>query len=67
MFCKKKRLYCLPYLQYYSPQGADNELSEEDSADKYCTEFDLDNLGQKLLYAEAEAYRQAAALLVNRK
>ena len=50
-----------------APQEADNDLSEEDSADKYCTEFDLDNLGQKLLYAEAEAYRQSTALLINRK
>ena len=49
------------------PQEADDDLSEEDSADEDCTEFDLNNLGRKLLCAEAEAYRQGAALLVNRK
>ena len=49
------------------PQEADDNLSEEDSADEDCTEFDLNNLGRKLLCAEAEAYRQGAALLVNRK
>ena len=49
------------------PQEADNELSEEDSADEDYTEFDLNNLGRKLLYAEAEAYRQGAILQVNRK
>ena len=49
------------------PQEADDDLSEEDSADEDCTEFDLNNLGWKLLCAEAEAYRQGAALLVNRK
>ena len=48
-------------------QEADDDLSEEDSADEDCTEFDLNNLGRKLLCAEAEAYRQGAALLVNRK
>ena len=46
------------------PQEADDDLSEEDSADEDCTEFDLNNLGRKLLCAEAEAYRQGAALLV---
>ena len=49
------------------PQEADNDLSEEDSADEDYTEFDLNNLGRKLLYAEAEAYRQGAILQVNRK
>ena len=49
------------------PQEADDNLSEEDSADEDCTEFDLNNLGRKLLCAEAEAYRQGAALLVKRK
>lgn len=49
------------------PEEADNELSEEDSADEDCTEFDLNNLGRKLLCAEAEAYRQGATLQVNRK
>ena len=49
------------------PQEADKNLSEEDSADEDCIEFDLNNLGRKLLCAEAEAYRQGAALLVNRK
>ena len=49
------------------PQEADDDLSEEDSADEDCTEFDLNNLGRKLLCAEAEAYQQGAALLVNRK
>ena len=49
------------------PQEADDDLSEEDSADEDCTEFDLNNLGRKLLCAEAEAYRQGAALLVKRK
>ena len=49
------------------PQEADNELSEEDSADEDYIGFDLNNLGRKLLCAEAEAYRQGAALLVNRK
>ena len=34
----------------------DNDLSEVDSADEDCTEFDLTNLGRKLLCAEAEAY-----------
>ena len=48
-------------------QEADDDLSEEDSADEDCTEFDLNNLGRKLLCAEAEAYRQGAALLVKRK
>ena len=38
------------------PQEADNDLSEQDSADEDCTEFDLNNLGRKLLCAEAEAY-----------
>ena len=37
-------------------QEADDDLSEEDSADEDCTEFDLNNLGRKLLCAEAEAY-----------
>ena len=45
------------------PQEADDDLSEEDSADEDCTEFDLNNLGRKLLCAE-ETYRQSAALLV---
>ena len=45
-------------------QEADDDLSEEDSADEDCTEFDLNNLGRKLLCAEAEAYRQGASLLV---
>ena len=49
------------------PQEADEDLSEEDNADEDCTEFDLNHLGRKLLCAEAEAYRQGAALLVNRK
>ena len=49
------------------PQEADKNLSEEDSADEDCIGFDLNNLGRKLLCAEAEAYRQGAALLVNRK
>ena len=49
------------------PQEADDNLSEEDSADGNCTEFDLNNLGRKLLCAEAEACRQGAAPLVNRK
>ena len=49
------------------PQEADDNLSEEDSADGNCTEFDLNNLGRKLLCAEAEACRQGAARLVNRK
>ena len=49
------------------PQEADNDLSEVDSADEDCTEFDLTNLGRKLLCAEVEAYRQGAALLVKRK
>ena len=49
------------------PQEADKDLSEEDSADEDCIGFDLNNLGRKLLCAEAEAYRQGAALLVNRK
>ena len=49
------------------PQEADNDLSEEDSADEDYTEFDLSNLGRKLLYAEAEAYRQGATLQVKRK
>ena len=49
------------------PQKADNDLSEGDNADEDCTEFDLNNLGRKLLCAEAESYRQGAALLVNRK
>ena len=48
-------------------QEEDDDLSKEDSADEDCTEFDLNNLGRKLLCAEAEAYRQGAALLVNRK
>ena len=43
------------------PQEADNHLSEEDSADEGCNECDLDNLGWKLLYAEAEAYRLGAS------
>ena len=37
-------------------QEADDELSEDESADEDCTEFDLNNLGRKLLCAEAEAY-----------
>ena len=37
------------------PQEADNDLSEEDSPDEDCTEFDLNNLGRKLLCPEAEA------------
>ena len=49
------------------PQEADKDLSEEDSADEDCIGFDLNNLGRKLLCAEAEAYQQGAALLVNRK
>ena len=49
------------------PQEADDDLSEEDSADEDCTEFDLNNLGRKLQCAEEEAYRQGAALQVNRK
>ena len=44
------------------PQEADNDLSEEDNADEDCTGFDLNNLGRKLLCAEAEAYWQGAAL-----
>ena len=44
------------------PREANNDLSEEDSADEDCTEFYLDNLGRKLLCAEAEAYQQGAAL-----
>ena len=39
-----------------SLQEADNDLSEEHSANEDCTEFDLNNLGRKLLCAEAEAY-----------
>ena len=38
------------------PQEADDDLSEEDSADEDCTEFYLNNLGRKLLCAEVEAY-----------
>ena len=49
------------------PQEADVNLSEEGSADGNCTEFDLNNLGRKLLCPEAEACRQGAAPLVNRK
>ena len=49
------------------PQEADSDLSEEDNADEDCIGFDLNNLERKLLCAEAEAYRQGAALLVNRK
>ena len=49
------------------PQQTDDDLSEEDSADEDCTEFDLNNIGRKLQCAEAEAYQQGAALLVNRK
>ena len=49
------------------PQQTDDDLSEEGSADEDCTEFDLNNVGRKLLCAEAEAYRHGAALLVNRK
>ena len=37
------------------PQEADNNLSEEDNADEDCTGFDLNNLGRKLLCAEAKA------------
>ena len=44
------------------PQETNNDLPEEDSADENCTEFYLDNLGRKLLCAEAEVYRQGAAL-----
>ena len=38
------------------PQNADNDLSEEGSAEEHCTEFDLNNLKRKLLCTEAEAY-----------
>ena len=31
-------------------------LSEDDSADEDCNEFDLNSLGRQLLCAEAEAY-----------
>ena len=37
-------------------QEADNNLSEEGGAHEDYTEFDLNNLGRKLLCAEAEAY-----------
>ena len=37
-------------------QEADVDLSEEDSADEDCSEFDLNNLGQKLLCAEENDY-----------
>ena len=49
------------------PQEADNHFSEEDIADKDCTEFALNNLGRKFLWAEAEAYRQDLTLHENRK
>ena len=39
-----------------TPQEEDNDLSEKDSADENCNEFDLNNLGRKLMRAEAEAY-----------
>ena len=48
------------------PQEAYDNLSEEDSADEDCTAFDRNNPGWKILCAEAEAYRQGAALMVNR-
>ena len=38
------------------PQEADHNVSQEDKADEDCTEFDLNNLGRKLLCAEAETY-----------
>ena len=50
-----------------SLQEADNDLSEEHSADEDCNEFDLNNLGRKLLCAEAEAYWQGVALPLNWK
>ena len=49
------------------PQEADHDVSQEEKADEECTEFDLNNLGRKLLCAEAETYWHGAALLVNRK
>ena len=33
-----------------------DDLSEEQSADEDCNEFDLNNLGRQLLCAKAEAY-----------
>ena len=59
--CPMKSMFVTP------PQEADNDLSEEDSADEDYTEFDLNNLARKLLYAEAEAYRQGAILQVSRQ
>ena len=49
------------------PQEAKNNLSEEVSADEECTKFGLNDLGRKLVCAEAEAYQQGASLLVNKK
>ena len=39
-----------------SQQESYSNFSEEDSVDEYSTEYDLSNLGQKLLCPEAEAY-----------
>ena len=39
-----------------SQQESYSDFSEEDSVDEYSTEYDLSNLGQKLLCPEAEAY-----------
>ena len=39
-----------------SQQESYSNFSEEDSVDEYSTEYDLSNLGQKLLCPESEAY-----------
>ena len=38
------------------PQEEDHDVSQEEKADEDSTEFDLNNLGQKLQCAEAETY-----------
>ena len=46
------------------PDELDNDLSEQDSADGDCIEFDISRLRTKLLPAEAEVSQFNAALKV---